>query len=129
MSPNQTLPRSSRLKRNRDFVRVRRKGKPFRCPYFILFSSPNAKSLPARIGISASRRVGSAVTRNRAKRQYRELFRKIHHQIHPGKVIQSRRSGDAPQCGIHGVLFDLAPLQSLLQAPTDRCDDLRDLVL
>ena len=87
MSPNQTLPGSSRLKRNRDFVRVRRKGKPFRCHYFTLFSSPNAKSLPARIGISASRRVGSAVTRNRAKRHYRELFRKIHHQIHPGSDL------------------------------------------
>ena len=87
MSPKQTLPESSRLKRNRDFVRVRQKGKPFRCPYFILFSYPNTESLPARIGISASRRVGSAVTRNRAKRHYRELFRKIRHQIQPGSDL------------------------------------------
>ena len=87
MSPKQTLSKSSRLKRNRDFVRVRQKGKPFRCPFFVLFSLPNTESLPARIGISASRRVGNAVTRNRAKRHYRELFRKNRHQLRPGSDL------------------------------------------
>jgi len=38
------------------------------------FALPNGLSGP-RLGISASGRVGNAVTRNRAKRRVRELFR------------------------------------------------------
>jgi ribonuclease P protein component len=87
MSPKQTLPASSRLKRNRDFVRVRKRGKPYRCPYFILFALPETGDLPARIGISASKRVGNAVARNRAKRQYRELFRTNRHQLRVGSDL------------------------------------------
>ena len=84
MSPKQTLPESTRLKRNRDFVRVRQKGRPFRCPYFILFACLSDEGIPARIGISASRRVGNAVDRNRAKRYYRELFRINRHRLRSG---------------------------------------------
>lgn len=87
MSPKQTLPESSRLKRNRDFVRVRQKGKPYRCPFFILFALPNTGDHLSRIGISASKRVGNAVARNRAKRQYRELFRINRHQLRSGSDL------------------------------------------
>lgn len=87
MSPKQTLPASSRLKRNRDFARVRQKGRSFRCPYFILFALPNPEETPSRIGISASRRVGNAVERNQAKRRYRELFRINRHQLRAGSDL------------------------------------------
>jgi len=87
MTPKLTLRSTQRLKRNNDFIRVRKTGRSYRCPYFALFSairSENEPTLPsARIGISASIRVGNAVTRNRLKRSFRELFRLRQHQIRP----------------------------------------------
>lgn len=42
--------------------------------YLTLFTLPNGLDV-ARLGIIATRRVGGAVRRNRAKRRVRELFR------------------------------------------------------
>ncbi len=88
MTPRRTLRSSQRLKRNNDFIRVRKQGRTYRCPYFALFSTLNPETgetngPSARIGISASRRVGNAVARNRLKRRFRELFRQSQHEIRP----------------------------------------------
>lgn len=87
MTPKLTLRSTQRLKRNNDFVRVRRNGRSYRCPYFALFSAIRSSDdlvLPsARIGISASKRVGNAVARNRLKRRFRELFRLRQNEIRP----------------------------------------------
>lgn len=47
---------------------------------------------PSRIGLIASRQVGNAVTRNRAKRRLRELFRTTKYQLSPpvDLVIRAR---------------------------------------
>ncbi|MBC2607245.1 ribonuclease P protein component [Pelagicoccus albus] len=76
---------TSRLCRNADFLQIRSIGKPYRCQYFALFSrirTPEvADVLCPRIGISAARRVGNSVTRNKIKRRFKELFRLHQHQI------------------------------------------------
>ena len=43
---------------------------------FVVVVARREVSGPARLGITASRRVGSAVARNRVKRRIREWFRK-----------------------------------------------------
>lgn len=82
---------SSRLRRNADFLAIRSQGKPYRCPYFALFSHVRAQEsadvLSPRIGISAARRVGNAVVRNRIKRQFREIFRLHQHELKPAVDI------------------------------------------
>ncbi len=82
-----TLRPASRLRRNADFLEIRNLGKPYRCPYFALFSRIRAASDAdvscPRIGVSASRRVGNSVARNLAKRRIRELFRLNQHEINP----------------------------------------------
>ncbi len=87
MTPKLTLKATQRLKRNNDFIRTRRHGRTYRCQYFALFStlrSHDRADLPcARIGISASKRVGNAVARNRLKRRFRELFRLHQLEIRP----------------------------------------------
>ncbi len=96
MTPKLGLSAARRLKRNNDFLRARRNGKTYRCRCFALFSTIRAEACAdfssARIGVSASKRVGNAVARNRVKRRFRELFRKWQLEIRPDAdiVVSSR---------------------------------------
>lgn len=68
------LPNRFRLRQKDDLVRLRRQGRRFRHPLAILLVDANdAKT--SRFAFMASRRVGNAVTRNRAKRLLREAVR------------------------------------------------------
>jgi ribonuclease P protein component len=77
--PSRRLPRSARLKHRRDFAEVRRDGQRLVNGCLIA----NWRILPtgsgSRVGVVTSRRLGSAVTRARARRLLRETFRL--HQI------------------------------------------------
>jgi ribonuclease P protein component len=63
-----------RLRKNSDFQRVRRKGHNWAHPLLVLCALRNDLGY-SRFGFSASRRVGGAVVRNRAKRLMREAAR------------------------------------------------------
>jgi ribonuclease P protein component len=52
----------------------------------IIFSLPNELGRK-RLGIIASKKIGNAVARNRAKRIIREIFRQIKHRIEPALDI------------------------------------------
>lgn len=69
-----TLSRDDRIRRRRDFLGVQRQGVRVRGRYLTLFVHPNGLER-SRLGIIATRRIGGAVRRNRAKRRMRELFR------------------------------------------------------
>lgn len=65
-----------RLKRRGDFVRLSRAGKHAAAPGLVLQCAPRPAALPPgppRVGFTASRKVGGAVTRNRARRRLRAL--------------------------------------------------------
>jgi ribonuclease P protein component len=64
------VKRRFRLKRATDFKRVRREGKSYAHPFVVLLVLPNELE-QFRIGVTASRSVGGAVERNRAKRLLR----------------------------------------------------------
>lgn len=51
---------------------------------FLLLARATVPSSPTRLGVVASRRIGGAVVRNRAKRLLRELFRRHRHALPPG---------------------------------------------
>lgn len=59
-----------RLKANSDFQRVRREGRSWSHPLIVLIVAANGLEV-SRIGITASKTVGGAVRRNRAKRRLR----------------------------------------------------------
>jgi ribonuclease P protein component len=64
------------LKASSDFQRISRLGKRFSFPSFILQALRREDgSSPFRLGLTVSRKVGNAVTRNRAKRRLREMVR------------------------------------------------------
>ena len=81
MSRNFSFPKSRRLTRTAEFDRVRREGTTWRGALITLAVAPVSDSRPMRAGIIASRRVGNAVVRNRARRRIREIVRKHQNEI------------------------------------------------
>ena len=65
----------SRLRNRGEFKQVESQGRRVAGRYLTLVAKPNGGERD-RLGIIASRRVGGAVARNRAKRRLREVFRR-----------------------------------------------------
>jgi ribonuclease P protein component len=86
------VKRKFRLTRSTDFQRVRRLGKSFAHPLVVLIVLPNEKGI-LRCGIAASKAIGNAVKRNRAKRQIRAVLHPFLDVIQPGwdMIILARR--------------------------------------
>ena len=69
------LTRHERIRRRAEFQRIYAQGLKVSGRLATLFILPNSLSV-ARLGIAATRKLGSAVERNRAKRLVRETFRR-----------------------------------------------------
>ncbi len=65
-----------RLSRSGEFDRVYRDGSSHATRYLVLYTFPrrDAQTDEVRLGVSASRKVGGSVDRNRVKRALREAF-------------------------------------------------------
>jgi ribonuclease P protein component len=73
-NPRHQLCRLERLRRKADFEKVYAEGRRVPGRYFIGYLLFHAAG-PLRLGVVASRRVGGATHRNRAKRRLRAVFR------------------------------------------------------
>lgn len=96
MPGDETLSRSTRVRRRPEFERAYEGGVKIRGRLMMLFAVPNGGLYP-RLGVAASRKVGIAVKRSRAKRLARELFRR--HKV------------------THGIDIVIVPRRELLDAP------------
>ena len=63
-----------RLRKSGDFQQVRGQGRSWAHPLLVLYARRNDMA-QTRVGISVSKRIGNAVTRNRVKRRIREATR------------------------------------------------------
>ena len=72
-----------RIKENRDFRRIYARGKTLISPYFVVYYLKNRRE-NLRLGITAGKKIGTAVARNRAKRVIRAAFRNCLPQICTG---------------------------------------------
>jgi len=61
------------IKENRDFKRLYYRGKSFVSPYFVMYVA-KGRTGKIRVGITAGKKIGCAVKRNRAKRVIRAAF-------------------------------------------------------
>ena len=79
------MRREQRLRASDDYSRVRRGGRSWALPLLVLYAArqPAADS-PTRVGITAGRRVGGAVVRNRARRRVGEAVRARYDGVAPG---------------------------------------------
>jgi ribonuclease P protein component len=80
------FPKSARVLTRREFLSLQQRGKRLYSQHFVVISTP-ASGKRSRLGITATRRFGKAVVRNRMKRILREFFRKCRARITPAQNI------------------------------------------
>jgi ribonuclease P protein component len=73
--PSEALPKQRRLAKRPEFVRVYEAGRKQFSRFAVLFFAGNDLQ-NSRIGITVTKKVGKAVTRNRLKRWTREVYRR-----------------------------------------------------
>jgi len=112
--PSERFTKARRVRRHDEFQLVFERSQRAKGRYVTVLVAPNDEGV-ARLGIVASRKLGDAVRRNRAKRLIREIFRRSD-VLPPGKgldvVVIPRRE-----------LFDAAysSLESDFRATVKRC--------
>ena len=90
------LSRQDRVRRRPEFERAYEHGLRLSGRFMTLFVAPNGGNR-CRLGVADTRKLGSAVVRNRAKRLARELFRKQKRPAGLDVILVPRREMlDAP---------------------------------
>lgn len=74
--PGARLRHAERMIRGSEFRKAFRQGIRLDGPLFVMVAAANGRAY-SRLGLAASRKVGGAVARNRAKRVLRESFRRL----------------------------------------------------
>lgn len=74
------------LRASRDIETVKRHGRRISTTLFNLLAY-KMDDAPSRVGIVVGKRFGNAVRRNRAKRVFRELVRRLHEELVPGQAL------------------------------------------
>jgi ribonuclease P protein component len=95
---NERLTPLERIRKKSEFASLYRDGGRLRGRYFTLVFLRNGLG-HSRLAVVASRKVGSAVVRNRVKRRFRELFRRNKTLLEESLdiiVITRPESGEAP---------------------------------
>ncbi len=87
------FPKASRLRKRRQYLGIYAQGEKVSRATLVLYVSPSRQRRP-RLGVTVSRKVGNATTRNRVKRLLREIFRQqaAHFRSFSDLVVNVKRS-------------------------------------
>ncbi|RMG90395.1 MAG: ribonuclease P protein component [Chloroflexi bacterium] len=121
------LPQCHRLRRATDLERVRQLGRSWRHPLAILLVQANAEEV-SRFAFVASRRVGKATSRNRAKRLLREVVRRHLDEIEAGwdvVLIAREQTAAVSYAEVETAVLALLSRAGLYRSPqaTSRTND------
>ncbi len=103
---NRGFPRTARLLRPAEFASVYDRRQSAASGPLVVYAAANGLAGGGvRLGLSVSRRIGSAVVRNRWKRRLREAFRMVRSALPPATdLVIVVRSG-APPVGAEGAAW------------------------
>ena len=109
MTSNQRFLPGMHIRRPQDFERVYESGQRAGDGHLLVFALRNDLGY-SRLGLSVSRKHGSAVCRNRKRRRMRESFRLIQQQLTAGLdlVLVPRHRTDSTQADYSNSLLQLA---------------------
>jgi ribonuclease P protein component len=68
------MKKKNRIKKNEDFQKVFKHGKSMANRQFVIYMLGQPEEKEFRLGLSVSKKIGNAVTRNRIKRLVRQVF-------------------------------------------------------
>ena len=96
------------LKTNGDFRRLYARGKSYVHPVLVTYLLRNRAGIN-RIGITTSRKIGNAVTRNRARRVIKEAYRQLAPDLIPGRgwdivFVARTKTSEVKSTQIKGVM-------------------------
>ncbi|MFO1442292.1 ribonuclease P protein component [Bacillus sp. Bva_UNVM-123] len=76
------MKKEYRVKKNKEFQEAFKKGKSFANRQFVVYSLEKPGQEHFRIGLSISKKIGNAVTRNQIKRYVRHAFLEMENDLH-----------------------------------------------
>ena len=94
--------KGARLTLRSEFLAVQQGGKRVHAGHYLVLALPNGRG-HARLGVTVSKRVGTAVIRNRLKRWVREAFRAHARDLPAVDLVVIGRSS-AREAGLAGAL-------------------------
>ncbi len=106
------LGKPARLRRRREFLEVQERGRRLYARELVVLALSTGGER-ARLGITVSRKIASAVGRNRIKRWVREAFRAVASDLPPVDVVVVARPG-ADRVGLAGARAALEAARAAL---------------
>ena len=114
------FPKDRRVRKRSEFLRIQETGSRVTLPSAIVLLSARSDDGPARLGVTVTRKFGNAVARNRAKRLFRELFRKGSDALPRGvDFVVIPKTSAAGALSLAGLRDEWARAAGLLGARSD----------
>lgn len=104
-----SFPKRLRVRKRGHFMRIQREGARLATPCFLVHARSNGGA-PVRLGITASKKVGKAHERNRAKRLTREAFRHSPLRAMEGFDLVLIIKQESPPTALAPLIAELAAL-------------------